>query len=70
MGIFYGLYLSFRTQHVLTTGVHDTMQDMIVCLIGSLFVLFSVWRYYRKGKAGPIMRIFLDFYELNLKKEQ
>lgn len=57
-------------QHVLTTGVHDTMQDMIVCLIGSLFVLFSVWRYYRKGKAGPIMRIFLDFYELNLKKEQ
>lgn len=54
-------------QHALTTGVHDTMQDMIVCLIGSLFVLFSVWRYYHKGKAGPMMRIFLDFYELNLK---
>ena len=44
-------------QHALTTGVHDTMQDMIVCLIGSLFVLFSVWRYYHKGKAGPMMRI-------------
>lgn len=55
-------------QRVLATGINDTMQDMIVCLIGSLFVLFSVWRYYRKGKAGPIMRIFLDFYELNLKK--
>ncbi len=54
-------------QHVLTTGVNDTMQDMIVCLVGSLFILFSVWRYYRKGKAGPAMRIFLDFYELNLK---
>ena len=54
-------------QQVASTGVGDTMQDMIVCLIGSLFVLFSVWRYYHKGKAGPMMRIFLDFYELNLK---
>lgn len=56
-------------QHVLTTGVHDTMQDLIVCMVGSLFMVFSIWRYYKKGKAGPLMRIFLDFYELNLKQK-
>ena len=55
-------------QHALTTGVNDTMLDLIVCLVGSLLVLFSIWRYFSKGKAGPILCIFLDFYTQNLKK--
>ena len=57
-------------QHALTTGVHDTMQDMIVCLIGSLFVLFSVWRYYHKGKAGPDDAYFPGFLRIELKMKR
>lgn len=36
-------------QHVLGTGVNDTMQDMLVCLIGTLLFCPLVPRFYRGG---------------------
>lgn len=55
-------------QNVLTTGVNDTMQDMIACLLGSLFVWRAVHLYFKRGKEGFFMRLFLTFHETNLKK--
>ena len=36
-------------QHVLGTGVNDTMQDMLVCLIGTLLFCPLIPRFYRGG---------------------
>lgn len=55
-------------QNVLTTGVNDTMQDMIVCLIGALLFLIPLVLYYRKGRRGLLMGIFEEFFNRNLKK--
>ncbi|MCB5940879.1 DUF2238 domain-containing protein [bacterium 210820-DFI.6.52] len=52
-------------QRVLTTGIHDTMLDMIACLLGTLLVLWALWRFHRRRKAGPLMRAFLDFWQAN-----
>ena len=55
-------------QNVLTTGVNDTMQDMIVCLIGALVFLIPLLLYYLKGRKGLLMGIFEEFFNRNLKK--
>lgn len=57
-------------QKVLTTGVNDTMLDMIVCLVGAVLFVFPVYRYYRKGKTGIFMGAFeVFFHNLTHKKE-
>lgn len=55
-------------QNVLTTGVNDTMQDMIVCLVGALVFLIPLLLYYLKGRKGLLMGIFEEFFNRNLKK--
>lgn len=40
-------------QHVSTTGVTDTMEDMLVCLLGTLAFLPFIPRFFR-GKTGPL----------------
>lgn len=37
------------SQHHLTTGVFDTMGDLIACLVGSLFCAGALLLYYKKG---------------------
>lgn len=59
-------FLHNDPQKVLATGVNDTMQDMIVCLIGALALLPSLLRYYRQGKAGFLMKVFESFRQLSL----
>lgn len=65
----YEYFLSFvwptDPQNVLTTGVGDTMQDMIVCLIGTLVLVWAMRAYYKKGKTGFLMGAFESFYEAN-----
>lgn len=39
-------------QHVMDTGVADTMMDMFVCLLGTLVMMWLMWRQ-RKGKYDP-----------------
>lgn len=55
-------------QNVLTTGVGDTIQDMIVCTIGSLLLVVSMYFYFKKGKTSWLMGVFDAFYYKNLEK--
>ena len=59
-------------QHVLATGVHDTMQDMIVCAVGGLLTARSCWRYLRhRGEGrrkGLMMSLFEAYYRENIRK--
>lgn len=65
-----GLFFPCDPQQVALTGVSDTMQDMIVCLIGTLLWLPFLFRYYRKQKADFLMSCFLAFLKKNLKREE
>lgn len=66
-----GRYIfSCDPQQVALTGVSDTMQDMIVCLVGSLLWLPFLFRYYRKQKADFLMGCFLTFLSKNLSQEE
>ena len=56
-------------QKVLTTGIHDTMQDMIVCTIGALLMFIPYYLYYKKKKVGFIMGGFERMVQVNLKKK-
>lgn len=56
-------------QQVATTGVGDTMSDMIVCTIGGLITALSCWKYLRrggKGHTGLMMRLFAAYYRENI----
>lgn len=57
-------------QHVLETGVTDTMLDMIVCMIGTLLFWFPMYRYYQSGKTGMLMGVFESFCQSNGKKQE
>lgn len=48
-------------QRVATTGIHDTMQDLLVCALGSLIMFVSIFVYYRTGKKGFLTGI-VDCY--------
>ncbi len=56
----YAISLLFRTdpQNVLTTGVSDTMLDMIVCNLGGLAVLPSLYAYMKRGKRSFLLGVF------------
>lgn len=45
-------------QKVKTTGVNDTMLDIIVCTIGSLFFLIPIYLYFYKNKKSFLMGIY------------
>ena len=47
-------------QRVLLTGVDDTMQDMIVCLVGTLIYLPQVSRFCQ-GRYSPLNSLALPF---------
>ena len=47
-------------QRVLLTGVDDTMQDMIACLVGTLIYLPQVSRFCR-GRYSPLNSLALPF---------
>ena len=58
------LLTGIDTQMVLTRGIHDTMQDMIVCMIGTLFYVGCVIRRYR-GKPNALTDAAESFVEAN-----
>ena len=49
---------------MLTTGVNDTMQDMLVCLIGTLLFCPLIPRFYRGG-YDPLTGAVAGFLEKN-----
>lgn len=42
--------LGMNVQHVPETGIHDTMQDIIACLIGAVIFVILMYLYYKKKK--------------------
>lgn len=62
----YMLYILFNIDAVntLTSGVNDTMQDMIVCLLGGFLFTCSLLRAYFKGKYGLLLNICAHFFRL------
>lgn len=56
-------------QRVAATGVSDTMQDMIVCMIGTLVYLPAVWRLGR-GRANVWTAPAEAFAEKNARSAQ
>lgn len=55
-------------QRVSTTGINDTMIDMIVCFIGALIMWLSIYLYYRRNKINFFMSVFENFFNINIKK--
>ena len=62
----YMLYVLFGIDAVnhLTTGVNDTMQDIIVCLLGGILFSLSVLRWCLRGKRGFLLNICSQFFAL------
>lgn len=46
-----------------TTGVHDTMWDLMVCAIGAAIACWDFYRYYERNKKGWCTRLALAFGE-------
>lgn len=51
-----------------SSGVHDTMQDIIVCLLGGILFAGSLLRASRKGKYSLILTICTHFFDLRGQK--
>lgn len=52
-------------QNVLTTGVHDTMLDLLTCMIGTILVIAFLARFYHHGKASFFSRLIQSYHEVN-----
>lgn len=50
-----------------TTGVHDSMTDMLVALLGGLIVIFFIYHYLKTGKPNIISNLNQHFYNANTK---
>jgi len=57
-------------QHVLDTGVSDTMQDMLVCALGGLITSLLIYYYIKKQRSSFLMRLFQSYYDHIINKEQ
>lgn len=64
------IFLHNDPQNVLTTGVNDTMQDLISCMIGSFIVAVFLSGYFKKNKRNFISDIIVMFQKQMLKKEE
>lgn len=53
-------------QQVALTGVHDTMQDILVCTIGGFLTAIFCYRYLKYGKKELMMTLFEAFYRENI----
>lgn len=48
-----------------STGVHDSMTDILVCIIGGLLTTYFIYRYYQTGKANIFSNINEKFHSIN-----
>ncbi len=60
------LLLHNDPQHVLDTGVDDTMWDMMVCMLGAVLFWVPMHRYYTTGRTGVLMDVFDSFRQSSL----
>lgn len=57
------IFLDIDAVNNMTTGVNDTMQDMIVCAVGGIFFSISLLRAYLKKKCGFILKVCQHFFQ-------
>lgn len=50
-----------------TSGVHDSMGDIIVCIVGGFLSTYFIIRYYKSNKSNFIINVYEKFYTLNKK---
>lgn len=53
-----------------TTGVHDSITDMLCATIAGLFITFLVIRYYRNGKSNFFIQLYENMYDTNIGKQK
>ena len=53
-----------------TSGVYDTMTDMLVCFLGGLIITGFVVHWYTTNKENFWIKLNKDFFELNFKKDK
>lgn len=61
------LLTGMDNQRVLTTGIHDTMQDMMVCSVGALLTAPAMSAYYKRGRLGLVMGAFDGYARRNIR---
>ena len=61
-----GLVTPLDPQCAQTTGVADTMKDMLVCSLGALLALPALMNFYRTGKGGLLYSGVIPFIGRNL----
>lgn len=54
--------------HHYTTGVHDSMTDMLCALGGGCLVLLGILRAKNQQKSNVLIRVVENFYDLNTKE--
>lgn len=66
----YLLYILFNIDAVnnITSGVNDTMQDIIVCILGGIVFTSTLVRAFHKGKCGFIINVCIHFFNLRGQK--
>lgn len=50
-------FTGMDAQMVQLTGINDTMQDILVCFIGTIIFEISIYFYYKRGKKSLLMGI-------------
>lgn len=58
------------SQNVAATGVTDTMEDMMICLVGGLFMAAVIWLHLKGRRRFLLMRPAEEFYRANYGEEQ
>ncbi|MDR2931673.1 MAG: hypothetical protein LBV27_01065 [Oscillospiraceae bacterium] len=55
------------SQHTETTGVFDTMYDIIACVLGSILMTIDYALYSKKGWRSFFIKTLEQFYKLNMR---
>ncbi len=63
------IFLNIDAINHFTSGVYDTMTDMIVCFIGGLVTSVILYFYFTKGKKSLISNAIEKFYFDNQKND-
>lgn len=58
------LTIQLDSQHHLTTGVFDTMYDLITCVVGSLICATALVLHFNRGVKTPSGLVVRDFMEV------
>lgn len=66
----YALLIFFNNDAVnhYTTGVHDSLTDMICAFIAGLIITCLIIRYYKTGKSNFFISLYESFYDKNIAK--